>query len=163
MKVGLGLNKIFNDPYRMTFTMIQYANNWKNFFLDHQLDDDTQREIWYAIDNAKLEDFQIVVTNYNPQDLEEGPRPYSVFKVGSVNTELHCCGYFFDGEDLSKYEPVEQDFYKKEIFSIQEISKLIFSFIFEESEESVLYNEEDTGMVADPKFKHFFKFEFINE
>lgn len=137
-----------------------YKKNWKQFFNDHDLDDNIQQQLYNIINNMRLEDFRIIITNHNTVDDEIGPRPYSEFTIGDVKGELHCCGYFFikNNTDYSiDYYKFQDKFYESTSFCINGIKELIFTSLFEESNEHMLeINDEENRIEIQDIFKKFF-------
>ncbi|AAK82154.1 293R [Invertebrate iridescent virus Kaz2018] len=137
-----------------------YKKNWKQFFNDHDLDDNIQQQLYNIINNMRLEDFRIIITNHNTVDDEIGPRPYSEFTIGDVKGELHCCGYFFIKNNTNyiiDYYKFQDQFYESTSFCINDIKELIFTSLFEESNEHMLeINDEENRIEIQDIFKKFF-------
>lgn len=71
-----------------TLTIDEYKNNWKQFFADHELNEDTKTLICDTINNIQSQDINIVITNYNSTNIEEGPRPFSRLEIGSIKVSV---------------------------------------------------------------------------
>lgn len=116
-----------------TLTIDEYKNNWKQFFADHELNEETKTLICDTINNIQSQDINIVITNYNSTNIEEGPRPFSRLEIGSIKVSLYCCGFSFNNGDIDlDYDTFQDQFYNNKQYSIRCIQELIFVSLFDD-------------------------------